>query len=74
MSCSVTPTTIIFVLLVVVRIHFIKMMLSLALATLLLASVQAKTPDNVSSRLMIHVSHPFVCDKQSRVGNDNGVM
>lgn len=28
-----------------------------ALASLLLASSQAKTPDNVSSRLMIHVSY-----------------
>jgi hypothetical protein len=32
------------------------MMFRFALATLLLASVQAKTPDNVSSRLSINVS------------------
>jgi hypothetical protein len=38
------------------------------LAALLLATVQANTPDNVSSRLMVHVSHPFMTN---RVGSDN---
>jgi hypothetical protein len=32
-------------------------MFRFALATLLVALVQAKTPDNVSSRLMVHVSY-----------------